>query len=140
MWMDQWKHLYYTLKHNGVCVCVGVCTCACTCARTCFYVFTRMVSFLYPYAWTTSNITILFHTSITFHSNSTIHCLPHTTSAAVGSSTAGDVEERVGLRRRLACKDFRWYLTHVFHHSQFPINHRFLGQVCGGCRWGWMDE
>lgn len=35
------------------------------------------------------------------------------------SISAGDLTERMGLKTRLKCKDFRWYLDNVYPESRF---------------------
>ena len=42
---------------------------------------------------------------------------------------AGDVTERLQLRERLKCKDFRWYLENIYPESSMPVNFHHVGAV-----------
>lgn len=42
---------------------------------------------------------------------------------------AGDVSERLALRERLKCKDFRWYLQNVYPESSMPVDFHHVGAV-----------
>ena len=42
---------------------------------------------------------------------------------------AGDVSERLALRERLKCKDFRWYLQNIYPESSMPVDFHHVGAV-----------
>jgi hypothetical protein len=42
---------------------------------------------------------------------------------------AGDVSERLALRERLQCKDFRWYLQNIYPESSMPVDFHHVGAV-----------
>jgi polypeptide N-acetylgalactosaminyltransferase len=42
---------------------------------------------------------------------------------------AGDVSERLALRERLKCKDFRWYLQNIYPESSMPVDFYHVGAV-----------
>ncbi|CAF3727104.1 unnamed protein product [Rotaria sordida] len=42
---------------------------------------------------------------------------------------AGDVSERLALRERLKCKDFRWYLQNIYPESSMPVDFHHVGVV-----------
>lgn len=42
---------------------------------------------------------------------------------------AGDVSERLALRERLKCKDFRWYLQNIYPESSMPVDFHHVGTV-----------
>jgi polypeptide N-acetylgalactosaminyltransferase len=41
----------------------------------------------------------------------------------------GDISERVELRKHLKCKDFRWYLKHVYPERKIPSSGIAYGQI-----------
>lgn len=42
---------------------------------------------------------------------------------------AGDLTARKRLRHKLRCKDFRWYLEHVYKEAPVPLDFFSLGAV-----------
>jgi polypeptide N-acetylgalactosaminyltransferase len=42
---------------------------------------------------------------------------------------AGDVSERLELRKRLKCKDFEWYLKNIYPESSMPVDFHHVGTV-----------
>lgn len=42
---------------------------------------------------------------------------------------AGDVSERLALREKLQCKDFRWYLQNIYPESSMPVDFHHVGAV-----------
>jgi hypothetical protein len=39
------------------------------------------------------------------------------------------VSERLALRERLQCKDFRWYLQNIYPESSMPVDFHHVGAV-----------
>ncbi|CAF4311465.1 unnamed protein product [Rotaria sp. Silwood2] len=42
---------------------------------------------------------------------------------------AGDVSDRLALRERLKCKDFRWYLQNIYPESSMPVDFHHVGAI-----------
>ena len=40
--------------------------------------------------------------------------------SSYNSSTCGEVEQRLALKKELKCKDFRWFLSNVYPELQLP--------------------
>lgn len=43
----------------------------------------------------------------------------------------GDLTERLELKQRLKCKDFRWYLDHIYPESSLSNEFVYIGEVSG---------
>jgi len=48
---------------------------------------------------------------------------------SVQRSLAGDVTERLELRKKLKCKPFHWYLQNIYPESLMPIDFYSLGEI-----------
>jgi polypeptide N-acetylgalactosaminyltransferase len=49
--------------------------------------------------------------------------------AAARAVDHGDVHERRELRENLQCRDFRWYLQHIYPEAPVPIEFKSIGYV-----------
>ena len=51
----------------------------------------------------------------------------------IKQANAGNITDRLAIRKRLNCKSFGWYMKNVFPWSSLPNEHRnFYGQVGKG--------
>uniref|UniRef100_A0A5S6Q507 Polypeptide N-acetylgalactosaminyltransferase n=1 Tax=Trichuris muris TaxID=70415 RepID=A0A5S6Q507_TRIMR len=57
------------------------------------------------------------------------HVFYMTSPAAANISATLDVKERKELRKKLGCKDFSWYLSHVWPEHFMPTSDSFFGRV-----------
>jgi polypeptide N-acetylgalactosaminyltransferase len=47
----------------------------------------------------------------------------------VKAGDGGNTDKRKGLREKLKCHNFRWYLQNIYPESQMPLDYVSLGEV-----------